>query len=158
MFVPFWFLVACAGPKIQAPNAVFCTASGHLFVGLDCAETNTGRISALSYLETIDFLEPQHERECVPVPGFNVCADNQDQGLKVKLPARAGAVMESDADFTAQKNAFEKACVELGNRCTPEMRAPFELPYEIVHKLLFNAYKKKALQISPQGPLKLILP
>lgn len=139
-------LISCAGPKIKSPNATPCTAAGRLWAGMDCAETNTGRISSLSYREAIDFLEPQPERECVPVPGFNVCADDQTKGVKVKLAARAGAITESDDDFTAQKNAFEQACVELKNRCTPEMRAPFELPYERAHSLLRNAYKKAGLK------------
>lgn len=70
----------------------------------------------------IDFLEPQPERSCVPVPGFAVCADDQRTGVKVSLPARAGAVMEPDDDFTDLKTALEQACTELKDRCTTEIK------------------------------------
>lgn len=143
----FWSLAlaSCAGPTIKAPNATPCTAAGRLYLGLDCSEINTGKISSLSYQEGIDFLEPQGVRECVPVPGFSVCADDQSVGEAVKLEARAGAIIESDDDFTAQKSAFEQACEELHDRCTPEMRAPFSAAYEQVQSLLIRAVHKKGL-------------
>lgn len=138
-------LASCAGPNISTPNTTQCTAAGHLFLGTDCATTNTGAMSSLSYTEAIDFLEPQTERTCVPVPGFSVCSDNQSSGVKVKLAARAGAVSESDDDFTRQKTAFEQACVELKDRCTPEMKAAFHSNTAGISSILSNVRKKMGL-------------
>lgn len=85
------------------------------------AETNTPKTGDLSLSELIDFIEPQSERECVPVPGFSVCADDQSHGEKVKLPARAGAVMRSAEDEMKLHTAVEQACRDLGNHCKYEI-------------------------------------
>lgn len=116
-------LSSCAGPQVKTPDANFCTVAGIFQAGIDCATTNSGSISSLDFMEFVDFLEPQPERTCVQKPGFNVCASDQSKGKKVTLPARAGAIMESDDDLTAMKTALEQACVELKDRCVPEMKA-----------------------------------
>lgn len=63
----------------------------------------------MGFEEAIEWLEPQPER---PDP----------KNPSKKLPARAGAVMRSDEDFTRYKIALEQACALLKDRCTPEMK------------------------------------
>ncbi len=125
-------LVSCAGPKIKDPDTKVCTVAGIIGAGLDCATTNTGKISSMDFYQMVDFLEPQKERPDPDHPGQ-------------KLPARAGAIIISDEDYTAKKEAFEQACVELKNRCTPQMKAAFTTPTANVDALLDRAKKKKGL-------------
>lgn len=87
---------------VTIPNTRECTAKGRLLDGAMCAETITGRQIEMTFEEYLAFLEPTPER-----PG---------------APARGGAICRSAEDFTRQKNALEKACRLLGNRCTYEMR------------------------------------
>lgn len=89
---------------VQVPNSTDCTVAGQLANGMICAETNTGKTSTLTFDQTIEFLEPQ---AADPVK---------------KLPARAGAMCTSSADYTARKNALEQACREMGTHCTYEMQ------------------------------------
>lgn len=114
--------VSCAAPTIPVKAKTYCRVAAILPAGSDCANDQTSEITSLSYRETIDFLEAQPERTCVPIKGMSVCADNQS-GTPVKLPARPGADFESDDDFTAAKTELEQACAELKDRCSPETRA-----------------------------------
>lgn len=84
------------------------------------AETIGTATGEMSLSELIDFIEPQSERECAPIPGFSVCADDQS-GIKIRLPARGGAVLQSADDFNKNKTALEQACRLLGNRCSFEI-------------------------------------
>jgi hypothetical protein len=93
---------------VKTPNARACTVAGVFQAGMDCAESNTGKISELDFEQMIEFLEPQPERV--------------DRATGKTLPPRAGAVCHSDDDFTKLKVALEQACVILRKRCTPEMR------------------------------------
>jgi hypothetical protein len=113
-------LASCKGPEIKVKAHTLCRAAAILPAGADCANDQTSKITPLSYREYIDFLEAQPERTCVPVPGMNVCADDQAHGVPVKLPARAPADAESDDDFTDIKTVLEQACAELKDRCSPE--------------------------------------
>lgn len=134
-------LLSCS--TVPIPNSKEGTVAGVVQAGMDFAETNTGKIHELSMQEMFDFLEPQNARRCVPVPGFNVCADDQTQGQPVDLPARAGALCRSDDDFTAQKIAVEQACALLKNRCTPEMKEEISRVYGNSKQLLKNSQRKK---------------
>lgn len=134
-------LSGCAGVKI--PETRECVISGVVQSGFDCAMTNSGEISQLTFIEAMEWLEPQPQRECIPVPGFNVCAENPSEGEVVLLPPRGGAICRSDEDFTAQKNALEKACVLLKDRCTPEMKEALDRNAGNAQSLLLNAKKKK---------------
>jgi len=84
------------------------------------AETNTSATGDLTFSEMIDFIEPQAERTCVPVPGFPVCADDQTQGTPVTLPARSGAIMQSTDDWGKNKTALEQLCRQAGSSCSYE--------------------------------------
>lgn len=76
---------------VTVPNVRQCTVAGMLAAGMDCAETNTGAVSQLSLDETILFLEPNE--------------------------TRAGAVCISAVDRAREKDAMERACRLLGNKC-----------------------------------------
>ena len=72
----------------------------------------------LDFGELVDFLEPQPERTCVPVPGFNVCKSAPVDGVSPSiLPARGPALMVSSEDFKTLLNELQQACRELGKRC-----------------------------------------
>lgn len=100
-------LTACQSVEIK--NSRECTVAGVFQAGMDCAETNTSKITQMDLQEMIDWLEPQPERPDPKRPGK-------------KLPARAGAVARSDEDFTQQKIQLEQACVLLKDRCTVSMK------------------------------------
>jgi hypothetical protein len=92
--------------------------------GANCAETETGKTRELTLDELIDFLEPQIERECVPVQGMPICSSqkpDKDHPL-VKLPARAGAMIISSDDYELTQNELEEACRELGMRCSKKFK------------------------------------
>ncbi len=57
-------------------------------------------------------------RTCVPVPGFQVCSDNQTTGTPITLPARAAAIAMSAIDWGAFANELDIACRDLGSKCT----------------------------------------
>lgn len=63
-------------------------------------------------------LDAQEGRTCVPVPGMQVCADDQSVGAPVALPARGGAIVMSAQDWGTLKTELETACREMGKSCT----------------------------------------
>lgn len=107
---------------VSIPNTRVVTVAGQLSAGGIWAETQTLATGDLSFDELLDFIEPQAERVCVPVPGFPICQDDQTHGVTVHLPARGGAVMQSSEDYGKQKTALEEACRELGSRCSYEVQ------------------------------------
>lgn len=137
----FWYLAllsGCAG--VTTPNTRECTVAGIVQAGMDCAMTNTGEISEMTFEEMVEWLEPQPER-VDPVTGKT-------------LPARAGAVCRSDDDFTRQKIALEQACELLKSRCTPELKAAIARNAGNVENLLRNSRaKKQSLELQMEGPL-----
>lgn len=66
----------------------------------------------------LDFLSAQPDRTCVPVPGMNVCADDQTAGTPIKLPARGAAIAQSSADWDEEHTELETACREMGKGCS----------------------------------------
>lgn len=96
---------------VPIKNTRECVVAGVFQAGLDCATTNTSQVSQMDFEQMIVFLEPQGER-------LNAAGK--------KLPPRAGAVIRSDEDFTAQKTSLEQACALLRDRCTPEMKDHIE--------------------------------
>ena len=84
------------------PNTVACSAAGSLSAGAICAETVTHKTSDLTFDEYISFLEPQ--------PASS------------GLPARAGAICESPADWNAMATALEQECKALGGQCGPSIK------------------------------------
>jgi len=77
----------------------------------------------LTFNEFLDFLEAQPERDCVPVPSMNVCADDQTQGVRSHLPARGAAIVMSADDWGRKKTELGQACREMGASCSYSMRA-----------------------------------
>lgn len=77
--------------------------------GAICAETQTSRTFDLTLDQLIEMLEPQGERDDPAHPGQ-------------KLPARAGAIIQSAEDYNKNKTALESACRELGSHCSYEIR------------------------------------
>lgn len=95
----FWLslLPIIASACVSVPNTKACSVAGKLAAGMICAETISGKTSEMTLDETIVFLEPTDKR--------------------------AGAICKSADDSNKEKTALEKACRELGNRCTYETRA-----------------------------------
>ena len=68
-------------------------------------------------------LHAQPKRTCVPVPGFNICADNQT-GNAVELPERGAAIVMSSDDWGVMATELETACRLLKKVCSYQtMRA-----------------------------------
>ena len=110
---PLLSLLLSSCVTVPVPNTKECQVAGILSAGMNCAETITHKISELNLAETIDFLEPQPER--------------QDPSDPTKtLPARAGAICRSADDARKQKDALDIACRLLGNKCTKEMKETIE--------------------------------
>jgi hypothetical protein len=101
-------------------DARTCSVAGVLSAGGICSHMISPETNDLSFNEFLDFLSAQPERTCVPVIGMNVCADDQSQGVPVKLPARAAAIVMSSDDWGTKKTELEVACRELGSRCSYE--------------------------------------
>lgn len=133
-------LLAFSACGIQVHNVRFCSVLGLLSDGGSCAETLTGKEYDLTLDEYLDFLQPQPERECVPVGRWEkregatywvqdiaVCSSNQLNGVKMKLPKRGGAVCLPAADFVTMKGDLETACRELGDNCTLEIQRTIEV-------------------------------
>lgn len=128
-------LSACNATQIKVGNYTECTVAGVFQAGMDCAETNTSKISTKSPEQMIEFLEPQPARPDPENPGE-------------MLPARAGAVCRSDEDFTAQKTALEQACAALGKKCSTEIKSALRRMGQKVRPMLENA-KNKRLSLEP---------
>lgn len=95
---------------------------GRLSDGASCSNTATHQITRLSINETIDFLEAQAPRHCVPVPGIAVCSDHQEIGVPIDLPERGAAIFRSLEDEGKLHTALETACRLLGPRCSYQTR------------------------------------
>lgn len=98
-----------------------CAPAGKLSAGGICTHLISPEKTFISFNEILDMLEAQPERECVPVPGLSVCADNQN-GTPQKIPARGAAIIMSAEDWGAMKTELEEACRKLGKRCSYEVR------------------------------------
>ena len=79
--------------------------------------------STTSFAETLDFIQAQPDRKCVPVKGLPICADNQNAGIAVDLPARGAAIMMSDADFESISVELQTMCRIMGKNCTYQTQA-----------------------------------
>lgn len=83
---------------VTIPNTTSCTVAGRFSEGMICAEAQTDKTFDLTFKEAVEFLEPKPEAH------------------------RAGAICQSAEDFGKIKDALEKACRELGNNCTYEIK------------------------------------
>lgn len=81
---------------VSVPATKVCTVAGQLRAGMVCADTHSGATYDMSFDETLTFLEP--------------------------TDTRGGALCQSADDWNKLKTALEKACRELGPRCTYEMK------------------------------------
>lgn len=113
------FAIALSGCITVVPDSKDCTASGALNWGMMCGHTNTNRPFNLTLKETIDLLEPQFARKCVPAhPGLNVCKENPSPSeTPIDLPARGGAIVTPAADYNGRKTALEILCRKEGKNC-----------------------------------------
>lgn len=108
-------LSACAQ---KIPNIRACGVAALLADGADCAATLQNDTWSLTLGQVIELIEPQPERECVPVPGMNLC-DPDGEGEKVRLPARGGALLIPPEDFMKIKIFIEQTCRRI--RCSAEV-------------------------------------
>jgi hypothetical protein len=105
------------------PNVTDYSVAGKLSKGGIAAETQTDKTFFLTFKETIDFLEPQKERVCSPIPNTTICAENPPEwAVKVTLPARAGAICRSAEDYSKIKTVLDQACRDMGASCTYEIQ------------------------------------
>lgn len=116
--VSLFALALLCSACVTIPNSRVATVAGQLSAGAIWAETLTAATGDLSLNELLDMLQPQPERTCVPVPGFNICADDQSHGVPAKLAARSGAILMEARAWNEIKTALEQACRELGKRCS----------------------------------------
>lgn len=107
---------------VTVQDATTCAVAGRLSGGGLCAHMLSDSTFLLSFAEMLDFLEAHQERTCVPVPGLNVCAQDQSHGAPAKLPARGAAIVMSAEDWGEKKTELEIACRELGKRCSYAMQ------------------------------------
>lgn len=119
----FGFVLLLSACAQKIPNIRGCAVAGYLADGADCASTLEDGTLSLSLDQVIEMLEPQLERECVPVPGMNLC-DPAGQGELVKLPPRGGGILISSEDFMDVKIFIEQTCRKI--RCTTEVLKALE--------------------------------
>lgn len=94
-----------------------CTVAGLLDAGAVCSRFIGTQTNDLTFKELVDMLNAQPERVCVPVPGFNICAEDQSQGTPVTLPKRGAAIIIQASDFAEKKTEIETLCRESGKNC-----------------------------------------
>lgn len=127
----FLILLAWAGSScgsVQISEGVTCSVAGKLSAGGICSHLISPATHDLTLYEMIDFLEAQPERECIPVPGFEICQKNPTSGTLQKLPARGAAIIMPAKDWGELKQELELACRYMGQHCTRKMRALLQLP------------------------------
>lgn len=112
----FALLLSSCAQTIPAIDA--CSVAGVLADGADCANTLQDGARSLTLGQVIALLEAQEARECVPVPGMNLC-DPEGQGEPVLLPARGGALMIPAEDFAKLKTFIEQTCRRM--KCKAEV-------------------------------------
>lgn len=81
---------------VTIPNSRRCAIAGVITAGAICAETQTNKTYDLDFAQTLDLLEP-HD-------------------------GKPGAIIIPFDDYMAEKQAYEKACRLLGNRCQREFK------------------------------------
>lgn len=111
--------VLLSGCAHEIPNLRPCSVAGNLADGAECAATLEDGTWALSLHQVIEMLEAQEERECVPVPGMNLC-DPLGEGTVVVLPARAGGLIFAAEDYQAIKTFIEQTCRKM--KCSAEVQ------------------------------------
>jgi hypothetical protein len=109
------FALLLSGCASKIPNLRGCSVAGRLVDGVDCASTLEDGTWSLTLTQVIEMLEP---RECVPVPGMNLC-DPLGEGPVVLLPKRAGAVLFAAEDVQEIKTFIEETCRKM--KCKPEV-------------------------------------
>ncbi len=90
-------LGSCNTITVSIPNVTDCSVAGKLSNGGFCAESNTSKITILSYDEYMAFLEPS--------------------------ATKGAAICQSSADYGALKTALDDACRAMGDGCTLEVKA-----------------------------------
>jgi hypothetical protein len=117
---------------VTVPNVRSYTTLALLADGMTWNETqNPKAVGDITLEQTRDFLEPQAERDCVPVwvdvakgDFIAICTADAPtpERPSVHMPKRGGAVCRSDEDETKLKNALEQLCRYAGKACTKEIK------------------------------------
>lgn len=107
---------------MQIKDASFISPAGDLSSGGLVTHLTDSNTAILSFTETLDFLDAQVDRSCVPVPGLPVCADTQI-GNPITLSARGAAIALSSADFQILITEIETMCRQAGSSCTYQTQA-----------------------------------
>lgn len=128
------FLMLSCVPSVTVKDGNVCSVAGKLSAGGVCAHLTTDATSDLTFLEMIDFLEAKQARDCVPVPGFPVCADDQSQGAPAHLEARGAAVVVSSDDFGELLKELKTLCRGVGDKCTFETRQKIDRLVRLIQK------------------------
>lgn len=116
-------ILLTASSCVTIQNGNTCTVAGKLSAGGICSHITDSLTSDLSFNEMIDMIEAQPARKCVPVPGFNICADDQTKGIPLDLPLRGGAIIMPASDATLLLTELQISCRMLGKRCSYQTKA-----------------------------------
>lgn len=97
--------LAALSACVSVPDTSACAVNGALSNGGTCVTTLSGVTRELSFQGMLDLLD-----------AMPVAYTDPDTGMPVA--AHGAAIIQSAADWNAQKTALEEACRELGNRCS----------------------------------------
>jgi hypothetical protein len=129
--LPFFSLSAC----ITISDGTLCAIQDQVSQGAICSHLISTSTSVLTFAETIDFLEAQPVRSCVPVPGMTVCADDQTTGTPLSIPARGAAIIISSADWEVLSTEIQQMCREMGKSCTYGPASPAALMARLTQQM-----------------------
>ena len=102
-------------------DEVKCTIAGDITAGSICAHTNIEKPISLTFKETLEMLQAQQARHCIPVDGLNVCKEDQSTGTAIDLPARGSAIFVQPDDDSEKKIELETLCRMAGKSCKYEV-------------------------------------
>jgi hypothetical protein len=110
LLLSLFSIISSGCVHITVPETEACTVAGDQTAGAFCAKSISGSTRNMNLDEWIEFITPQLERP-----------DPEHAGQV--LPARGGAVCQSELDYGRIKTTLEQACRELGNDCSYELKA-----------------------------------
>lgn len=128
------FLIILSG-CVTINQASMCSSADNMQDGAICSRLVSADTNTLTFDEFIDMINAQAARNCAPVPGFNICADNQT-GTAASLPARGAAIVISSDDFGNILTELETMCRMLGAQCS----------YQTQIKTLIQAQKSRTIK------------
>lgn len=114
-------LLASSCVSVTIPNTRKCAVKGLILNGANCAETNTGITSELTYEELVDFIQAVPAHPDPAHPGQTI-------------PDKGAAIMISADDASREKTALEIACRALGKKCSFEMHQTIQTMNALLEK------------------------